>query len=120
MDQLMEALLTDSEVRIQIADNLPDKVQAQYIPNKRTIYVRNGMSENATFHSISRELACASLDHHDGSYSRAGVSAQAYCAAYVTAQKYGVDVSGFPLTRYARCRYSDRKIRKNSAPLSRM
>ena len=95
MDQLMEALLTASEVRIQIADNLPDKVQAQYIPNKRTIYVRNGMSENATFHSISRELACASLDHHDGSYSRAGVSAQAYCAAYVTAQKYGVDVSGF-------------------------
>ena len=54
MDQLMEALLTDSEVRIQIADHLPDKVQAQYIPNKRTIYVRNGMSENATFHSISR------------------------------------------------------------------
>ena len=53
------------------------------------------MSENATFHSISRELAYASLDHHDGSYSRAGVSAQAYCAAYVTAQKYGVDVSGF-------------------------
>lgn len=95
MDQLMEALLIDSEVRIQIADNLPDKVQAQYIPNKRTIYVRNGMSENATFHSISRELAYASLDHHDGSYSRAGVSAQAYCAAYVTAQKYGVDVSGF-------------------------
>ena len=30
MDQLMEALLTDSEVRIQIADNLPDKVQAQF------------------------------------------------------------------------------------------
>ena len=73
MDQLMEALLTDSEVRIQIADNLPDKVQAQYIPNQRTIYVRNGMSENTTFHSISRELAYASLDHHDGSYSRAGV-----------------------------------------------
>ena len=53
MDQLMEALLIDSEVRIQIADNLPDKVQAQYIPNQRTIYVRNGMSENTTFHSIS-------------------------------------------------------------------
>ena len=79
----------------QLMRDVSDKVQAQYIPNKRTIYVRNGMSENATFHSISRELACASLDHHDGSYSRAGVSAQAYCAAYVTAQKYGVDVSGF-------------------------
>ena len=59
----------------QLMRDVSDKVQAQYIPNKRTIYVRNGMSENATFHSISRELACASLDHHDGSYSRAGVSA---------------------------------------------
>ena len=108
MDQLMEALLTDSEVRIQIADNLPDKVQAQYIPNKRTIYVRNGMSENATFHSISRELACASLDHHDGSYSRAGVSAQAYCAAYVTAQKYGVDVSGFSFDKV--CQISEQRL----------
>ena len=86
MEELIHAVLKDQPVRMQIADNLPDKVQAQYIPNKRTIYVRNGMSENATFHSISRELACASLDHHDGSYSRAGVSAQAYCAAYVTAQ----------------------------------
>ena len=72
MDQLMEALLTDSEVRIQIADNLPDKVQAQYIPNQRTIYVRNGMSENTTFHSISRELAYASLDHHDGATAGQG------------------------------------------------
>ncbi len=72
MDQLMEALLTDSEVRIQIADNLPDKVQAQYIPNKRRSMSEMAMSENATFHSISRELACASLDHHDGSYSRQG------------------------------------------------
>ena len=147
MDQLMEALLTDSEVRIQIAsqnedalvdpstvfisierlcspaailvraDNLPDKVQAQYIPNKRTIYVRNGMSENATFHSISRELACASLDHHDGSYSRAGVSAQAYCAAYVTAQKYGVDVSGFSFDKVCEMQAFGQKDPKD-APLS--
>ena len=95
MDELMGALLTDNEGRSQIAENLPDKVQAQYIPKQRTVYVRNGMSENATFHAINRELACAALDHHDGNYSRAESSAQAYCAAYVIAQKYGVDVQGF-------------------------
>lgn len=47
MDELMGALLTESEVRIQIADNLPEGVQAQYIPAQRSIYVRNGMGEGA-------------------------------------------------------------------------
>ena len=82
-----------------MADNLPDNVQAQYIPKQRTVYVRNGMDDTVTFHAINRELSCAALDRHDGSYSRAGVSAQAYCAAYVVAQKYGVDTSGFNFSR---------------------
>lgn len=99
MDELMEALLRDNKVNVQVADNLPDNVQAQYIPKQRTVYVRNGMDDTVTFHAINRELACAALDRHDGSYSRAGVSAQAYCAAYVVAQKYGVDTSGFNFSR---------------------
>lgn len=52
---LMGALLKDTETKICIADNLPDQVQAQYIPRERTIYVRNGMSEEVTFHAINRE-----------------------------------------------------------------
>lgn len=99
VDNLMAALLTDNKVNVQVADNLPDNVQAQYIPKQRTVYVRNGMDDTVTFHAINRELACAALDQHNGSYSRAGVSAQAYCAAYVVAQKYGVDTSGFNFSR---------------------
>lgn len=95
MEELMDALLRNSDVRVQIADNLPDGVQAQYIPNQRCIYVRNGMSETTTFHAINRELACASMDLHNGTYSRAKAAAPAFCAAYVVAQKYGVDNSGF-------------------------
>lgn len=94
-EELVAAQLTDNKVNIQIADNLPENVQAQYLPQYRTIFVKNGMSETVTFHAISRELACAALDLHDGTYSRAKVSAQAYCAAYVVAQRYGVDASGF-------------------------
>ena len=97
METLLGALLSNSEVPIRIADNLPEGVQAQYIPRQRTVYVRNGMSETTTFHAISRELACASMDAHDGSYTRTKASIKAYCAAYVVGQKYGVDVSGFQL-----------------------
>ena len=53
--------------------------------------------EVTTFHALNRELACAALDQHTGTYSRQKVSAQAYCAAYVIAKRYGVDVTGFNL-----------------------
>ncbi|EOS80041.1 hypothetical protein C817_02150 [Dorea sp. 5-2] len=95
MGELMTALLKNSSTRISIADNLPESVQAQYIPGQRTIFVRNGMSEEATFHAINRELACASLDAHNGTYSRAAAAPQAFCTAYVVAQKYGVSTAGF-------------------------
>lgn len=99
MEEIMKALFREPPVPIQIADNLPDTVQAQYVPAQRIVFVRNGMSEVATFHSVNRELACAALDHRDGKYKRADVSAQAFCAAYVVAQRYGVDTSGFHFDR---------------------
>ena len=95
METLMGALLTNPDVPIRIEENLPEKVQAQYIPGQRTIYVRNGMDENITFHVLNRELACAALDARDGSYVRQRESPKAFCAAYVVAQKYGVDTSGY-------------------------
>lgn len=98
---LLEAVLKNQNIRLQIADNLPDKIQAQYIPNQRTIYIRNGMSEITTFHAINRELACAALDQHDGNYARNRVNAQAFCATYILGIRYGVDVSGFDLEKVA-------------------
>lgn len=57
--------------------------------------MRNGMDEEMTFHAVTRELACAALDAHDGTYSRAAIAPQAFCTAYVVAQKYVVDTAGF-------------------------
>ena len=48
MEELIGAVLKDQQVRMQIADNLPEGIQAQYIPKQRTIYVRNGMDEICT------------------------------------------------------------------------
>lgn len=94
---LLGAVFKNQSVRIQIADELPEGVQAQYIPKQRTVYIRNGMSEVTTFHAVSRELSCARLDQHDGRYERNKVNAQAYCAAYVVGKYYGLDVSRFNL-----------------------
>ena len=41
MEELIHAVLKDQPVRMQIADNLPEGIQAQYIPKQRTVYVRN-------------------------------------------------------------------------------
>lgn len=95
IQMLLGALLKDTETKVSIANDLPENVQAQYIPRQRTIFVRNGMSEEVTFHAINRELACAAMDSHDGTYSRADAVPKAFCAAYVMAEKYGVDNSGF-------------------------
>ena len=50
LTELIGTVLKDQSVRVQIEDDLPDKVQAQYNPRYRTIYIRNGMSEVTTFH----------------------------------------------------------------------
>lgn len=94
-DEVLTALFTHSSVRLSVADNLPDKVQAQYVPQHRTIYVRNNMDAGTTFRAVARELSSASYDLHDGRFNRSAYGAQSYCAAYVVAKKYGVDVSMF-------------------------
>lgn len=109
MEELIHAVLKDQPVRMQIADNLPEGIQAQYIPKQRTVYVRNGMDENTTFHAVNRELACAALDQHDGNYVRKKVNAQAYCAAYVMGKRYGAEVSGFQFGKVAEMQANGQK-----------
>ena len=98
LTELVGAVLKDQSVRDTDCRMIcQTKCRPSTIPRYRTIYIRNGMSEVTTFHALNRELACAALDQHTGTYSRQKVSAQAYCAAYVIAKRYGVDVTGFNL-----------------------
>ena len=86
-------------LRIIVSEELPDGVQAQYVAKNRAIFVRNNMSAETTFLAIAREQAAASFDIHDGQYSRNAYTPQSYCAAYVAAKKYGLDVSSFSFER---------------------
>ena len=88
-------MIENSPVPLALSDQLPKGVQAQYVPKQRTIYVRNGMDESATLCAIAREQAHATFDVAGSGYRRQAYAAQSYCVAYVVAQKFGLDTSGF-------------------------
>ena len=94
-EEIIAAMVEQSPVPLAISDQLPQGVQAQYVPKQRTIYVRNGMDETATICAIAREQAHAHFDTVGSGYYRQAFAAQSYCAAYVTAKKLGLDVSAF-------------------------
>ena len=94
-EEIIAAMVEQSLVQLAISDQLPQGVQAQYVPKQRTIFVRNGMDETATICAIAREQAHASFDAVGSGYYRQAYAAQAYCAAYVAAQKFGLDTSVF-------------------------
>lgn len=94
-EEIIAALVEQSPVPLAISDQLPQGVQAQYVPKQRTIYVRNGMDETATICAIAREQAHAGFDTVGSGYYRQAYAPQAYCAAYVVAQKLGLDTSAF-------------------------
>lgn len=94
-EEIIAAMVEQSPVPLAISDQLPQGVQAQYVPKQRTIYVRNGMDETATICAIAREQAHAGFDTVGSGYYRQAYAPQAYCAAYVVAQKLGMDTSAF-------------------------
>ena len=94
-EEVIAAMVEQSSVPLVISDQLPQGVQAQYVPRQRAIYVRDGMDETVTACVIAREQAHASFDTVGGGYYRQAYTAQAYCAAYVTARKFGIDTSMF-------------------------
>lgn len=94
-EEIIAAMVEQSPVPLAISDQLPQGVQAQYVPKQRTIFVRNGMDETATICAIAREQAHASFDAVGSGYYRQAYAAQAYCVAYVAAQKFGLDTSVF-------------------------
>lgn len=59
-EEIIAAMVEQSPVQLAISDQLPQGVQAQYVPKQHTIFVRNGMDETTTICAIAREQAHAS------------------------------------------------------------
>ena len=97
-EELIAAMIQSSPVGLQLSEQLPAQIQAQYVPAQRTIYLRNGMDAGVTFCCLGRELAHAEYARLPG-YRRRDFAAQAYCAAYVLTQKYAVPAPPFQFDR---------------------
>lgn len=90
-EEIIAAMAEQSPVQLAISNQLPQGVQAQYVPKQHTIFVRNGMHETTTICAIAREQAHASFDTVGSGYYRQAYAAQSYCAVYVVAQRCGLD-----------------------------
>lgn len=69
-EEIIAAMVEQSPVQLAISDQLPQGVQAQYVPKQHTIFVRNGMDETTTICAIAREQAHASFDTVGSGYYR--------------------------------------------------
>lgn len=98
-EELLAAMIENIPVPLSISDDLPEGIQAQYVPKQRIIYVRDGLDENTAFCAIAREQAHAYYDTVGSGYYRQAFTAQGYCAAYAAAHKFGIDTSMFNFDR---------------------
>lgn len=98
-EELLAAMIEQSPVFLELSDQLPLGVQAQYIPKQKAVYVRSDMDAAEAFCAIAREQAHAGFDTVGRGYYRQAFAAQAYCAAYVAARKFSVDTSVFQFDR---------------------
>lgn len=95
-EEIIAAMVEQSPVQLAISDQLPQGVQAQYVPKQRTIFVRNGMDETATICAIAREQAHANFDAVGSGYYRQACGPSLLCGlcsgAEIRAWHLGVSV----------------------------
>lgn len=92
MRELVAAMIDASPVGFQPVEEL--EVPAFYDGSQQVIFVRQGLSEEQLFVSMSKEVAAAVFDFKHNE-SREASEFKAYCVAYMVSSRYGVDTRGF-------------------------
>ena len=85
---LVKALVKTSPVPVEITDKLPDDVSAVYDSEKKTVFIRQGMSGGDIFRTLSKEIAFARMD--SGDFSRDKCELQAYGVSFIVCARFGV------------------------------
>lgn len=90
---LLKALINNTPCLIEISQQMPDGINAQYSPEDKKIFVRPGLEAGDIFRGISQELAHANLDN--GEYKRSENAFTAYCVSYMLCSRYNVSKDVF-------------------------
>ena len=99
MRELVSALLDASPVPCVPVDDL--ELPAYYDGSQQTIFVKKGLSEEALFISMAKEVSAAVYDFKYNE-SRDASDFKSFCVAYMVSSRYGVDTKGFDFSRLPR------------------
>ena len=94
-EEIIAAMVEQSPVQLAISDQLPQGCRRSMFPSSALFLSATGWMKPPPSAPIAREQAHASFDAVGSGYYRQAYAAQAYCAAYVAAQKFGLDASVF-------------------------
>ena len=99
MRELVSALLDASPVPCVPVGDL--ELPAYYDGSQQTIFVKKGLSEEALFISMAKEVSAAVYDFKYNE-SRDASDFKSFCVAYMVSSRYGVDTKGFDFSRLPR------------------
>lgn len=86
---LVKALVKTSPVPVEISSDMYIDTSAIYRPDKKCIFIRQGMPGDEIFRSLSKEIAHARLDK--GDYSRDKFELAASAISFIACEKVGIE-----------------------------
>ena len=114
---LLKALITNAPCKMAISDEIPERFNALYKPEEKTIHIRQGLDGPAIFRALTQELACAHLDK--GDFKRNESFFTAYCVSYVLCKRYGVPSDGITFDHLPE-QFSKMEVKEVRAELSKI
>ena len=114
---LLRALISGAPCKMAISDEIPEKFNALYKPEEKTIHIRQGLDGPAIFRALTQELACAHMDK--GNFNRNDSFFTAYCVSYVLCQRYGVAPDGITFDRIPE-QFSKMEVKQFRAELTKI
>ncbi len=86
---VVKAMITTSPVPVKISNNFPDGVNAEYKPNEKMIFIRQGLEGDEIVRALSKEIAFARLDK--GNFNRENLEFSAQAISYITTSRAGYE-----------------------------
>lgn len=86
---IVKAMIKTSPVPVEISNKLPEGINAEYQPEAKKIFVRQGLEGDDIVRSLSKEIAFARLDN--GGFDRENLEFSAQAISYITTSRAGFE-----------------------------
>lgn len=112
--KLVKALIKSASSEVYISNELPAGVNAQYNPEKNTIFIRQGLEGNEIFSCLAREIAVSRFSGNDIPNEDKAVSV--FSVAFIVCKRNGIEPPVLPVKGEL---FSDKEPKEIRAVLSK-